>query len=249
MKGKILIIEDVREMADLIALYLSKEGMEIVSAETAESALEKLENFTPDLVVLDLNLPGIDGFEFLNHFRKNYRTPVIIVSARDADEDIIAGLGYGADEFVTKPFSPRVLVARIRALLRRVGDASAQNVSDKTLCFGDFVLDYNSFTLKRLCTTNGTNGANARYEPRYERVNLSAKEYAVLAYLTENARVPLLPEQIYSAVWKTEFGDLSAVAVYIQRLRKKIEEDSTKPVFIRTVFGMGYAFYPNGSDE
>ena len=124
MKAKILIIEDVRELAELISLYLEKDGMETRRFETAESALECLASFQPDLVVLDLNLPGMDGFEFLQRFRKTFATTVLIVSARDADEDIISGLGSGADEFVTKPFSPRVLVARVRAMIRRVQDSA-----------------------------------------------------------------------------------------------------------------------------
>ncbi len=239
MKGKILIIEDVPEMSQLVAMYLQKEGLETDQAETAEIALEKLNdpNNTPDLVILDLNLPGMDGFEFLNQFRKNYVTPVIIVSARDADEDIITGLGYGADEFVTKPFSPRVLVARVRAMLRRQQDSSSAT-AENCLTFGPYVLDYNSFTLKK----TGDNG-------KMERVALSAKEYAVLTCLTENAGKPLTPDQIYNLVWKTPYGDLSAVAVYIQRLRKKIEKDPTKPEYLQTVFGMGYKFTPEGSGQ
>lgn len=119
MSSNVLIIEDVKEMSDLVAMYLVKEGFSVTQSETAENALDLLKTYTPDLVVLDLNLPGMDGFEFLEVFRKSSSIPVIIVSARDADEDIITGLGYGADEFVTKPFSPRVLIARVKALIRR----------------------------------------------------------------------------------------------------------------------------------
>ena len=105
MKSKILIVEDVPEMSALISLYLSKEGMETIRCETAEMALEQFDTIKPDMMVLDLNLPGMDGFELLSYLRKKSSIPVIIVPARDADEDIIMGLGYGADEFVTKPFS------------------------------------------------------------------------------------------------------------------------------------------------
>lgn len=222
----VLIIEDVKEMADLITLYLSKEGMEVLYAETGEEALKIVENVSLDAIVLDLNLPGIDGFEFLNIFRQKYSVPVIIVSARDADEDIINGLGFGADDFVTKPFSPRVLVARVLALIRR-----SQDKSDLIYEFGNFILDSNSFTLKKKTENN-----------KLERVPLSTKEYAVLLFLIENAGVSLSPETIYAEVWKAEYGDLSAVAVYVQRLRKKIEENPSKPVFLKTIFGKGYCF-------
>jgi len=127
MNPHILVIEDVPEMAELVTLYLRKAYMDATSVGTAEQALEMLKKRLPDLVILDLNLPGMSGFEFLQRFRAEYKTtiPVIIVSARDADEDIIKGLGIGADEFVTKPFSPRVLVARVEANLRRHAETEA----------------------------------------------------------------------------------------------------------------------------
>lgn len=230
MNAKILIIEDVKEMSQLITMYLEKEGMEVFWAETAEIALEKLDTWNPNLVLLDLNLPGMDGFEFLNHFRKKSSIPVMIVSARNADEDVISALGYGADEFVTKPFSPRVLVARIRALLRRVQDNHNKH-DGSSIKFGPYILDYNSFSVKKI----NADGAA-------QRVSLSAKEYEILAYLTKNPNKPLSPEIIYNDVWKNAYGDLSGVAVYIQRLRKKLEEDPTNPKYIETVFGMGYRF-------
>lgn len=229
MHAKILIIEDVKEMSDLVALYLGNEGMETKQTETAEEALELLNTYNPDLVVLDLNLPGMNGFEFLHQFRKKFDVPVLIVSARDADEDIIAGLGYGADEFVTKPFSPRVLVARIRALLRRSQDSG--NESTNVYSFGSYVLDENAFLLKEK-QEDGT----------FVRIPLSAKEYDILLFLTKNEGKPLSPEVIFSNVWKNVYGDLSGVAVYIQRLRKKLEKDPANPLYLETVFGMGYRF-------
>ncbi|PKL23370.1 MAG: DNA-binding response regulator [Spirochaetae bacterium HGW-Spirochaetae-3] len=230
MKARVLIIEDVAELSDLVALYLSKEGMETRQAESGEDALALLRAegagaFAPDIVILDINLPGMDGFEFLHEFRKSGGCPVLIVSARDADEDIIAGLGYGADEFVTKPFSPRVLVARVRAMLRRVQDEPERR-DGAVVRFGPFSLDLEACMLRR----------------GDERVALSAKEYSVLSYLASNPGKPLGPEAIYAAVWKNSYGDLTAVAVYIQRLRKKIEDDPAAPRYIETVYGMGYRF-------
>jgi two-component system response regulator RegX3 len=233
MKAKILIVEDVTELSELVALYLEKEGMETLRCESAEDALSHLSAFAPDLVILDLNLPGMDGFEFLQRFRKTHSIPVLIMSARDADEDIISGLTGGADEFVTKPFSPRVLVARVRALIRRVQDAGSGDEKEAVFAFGDFVLYLGSCILKR----SG------------ERISLSAKEFAILSFLTKNAGKPLLPELIYREVWNNAYGDLSAVAVYIQRLRKKIEGDTGGRKFIETVFGMGYRFVPEGFIE
>ncbi len=230
MKNEILVIEDVPEMAQLICMYLENSGFSTTSLDTAEKALEKLETgYLPDLVILDLNLPGMSGFEFLKQFRDNYKPiiPVMIVSARDADEDIINGLGCGADEFVTKPFSPKVLVARVQARLNRLATTEAS--VEETIAFGPYTLFCNSCVLKK--------GS--------EKVPLSTKEYEVLEYLARHEGQALTPDVIYSNVWKTQFGELTAVAVYIQRLRKKIEEDPSKPKFITTVFGMGYKFVKN----
>lgn len=229
MKAEVLIIEDVKEMSELVAMYLGKEGMNVQSAESAEDALLLLNKITPDIVILDLNLPGMDGFEFLHQFRKTSNVPVIIVSARDADEDIITGLGYGADEFVTKPFSPRVLTARVRAILRRTQDSSEKEISNEELKFGSYILNCESCILRK-----------KREDGSFERIMLSAKEFSVLEVLIKNKGKTLTPENIYKEVWGDTFGDLSAIAVYIQRLRKKIEQDSANPVFIETVFGMGY---------
>jgi DNA-binding response OmpR family regulator len=231
MQAKILVIEDVKEMSDLIELFLSKEGMSVRSCETAEDALRLLKDESPDLIVLDINLPGMDGFEFLAEARKGTDCPVLIVTARSSDEDLIAGLGQGADEYMTKPFSPKVLVARVRALLRRSRGLAERSSAD-TVAFGPYVLDRSAFELKR----------------EGEIIPLSVKEYGVLSYLISNADAPQTPQAIYDAVWKREYGDLTAVAVYIQRIRKKIEVDPANPVFIETVYGRGYRFNPAPGD-
>jgi len=228
MQGKILVIEDVRELADLVSLYLSKEGFEVRIAESGEEGFAVIGEWPPELVILDINLPGMDGFEFLQKFRRGNDTPVLIVSARDSDEDQIGGLGIGADEYITKPFSPKVLVARVRAVFRRFRDFEKrfEEGRENLFRFGPFVLDYDSCILKR----NG------------ERVPLSAKEYSCLAWLTMHPGKPMGAQAIYDGVWKNNYGDLTTVAVYIQRLRKKIEEDTANPVYIETVHGMGYRF-------
>ncbi|QTQ16320.1 response regulator transcription factor [Treponema parvum] len=226
MDPHILVIEDVPEMADLISLYLKKSDMTVTTAGTAEKALEILDTIRPDLLLLDLNLPGMSGFDFLERFRKKYGTsvPVIIVSARDSDEDIINGLGIGADEFVTKPFSPRVLVARVESSLRRKAETAA--AAEECIKFGNFTVLLNSCVLKQ--------GA--------VKIPLSTKEYEMLEYILKHKGQTLSPETIYKDVWKNRYGDLTAVAVYVQRLRKKIEKDPADPVYIKTVFGQGYRF-------
>jgi two-component system response regulator RegX3 len=221
MQGKILIIEDEKELSAIVSLYLDKEGFEVKAVESAEDGFTLMETWKPELVILDLNLPGMDGFEFLQRLRKERAIPVMIVSARDSDEDLIAAFGGGADEFVTKPFSPKVLAARVRALFRRIRNIE---VPGRLCRFGPFTLDYDSCVLKK----NG------------QRIPLSAKEYGCLAFLSENPEKPLSPETIYAGVWKNNYGDLTTVAVYIQRLRKKLEEDPANPVYIETVHGMGY---------
>ncbi|MDR2797170.1 MAG: response regulator transcription factor [Treponema sp.] len=230
MQGKILIIEDVIELADLIALYLRKEGFEIQAVKSAEEGFALMEIWKPELIILDINLPGMDGFEFLQQYRRSSSTPVLIVSARDSDEDLISGLGGGADEFVTKPFSPKVLVARVRALFRRFRGFEEKEPG-RLFRFGPFVLDYEACILKKAEL----------------RIPLSNKEYGCLAYLTEHAGKPLNPQTIYAGVWKNSYGDLTTVAVYMQRLRKKIEDDPANPRYIETVFGMGYRFNGDGN--
>jgi two-component system response regulator RegX3 len=225
MQARVLVVEDVKEMSDLIALFLTKEGMSVEACETAELALALVEGEDFDLIVLDINLPGMDGLEFLAEARKSTDRPVLIVTARDSDEDLIAGLGQGADEYMAKPFSPKVLVARARALIRRSRGLAERAPAD-LVSFGAYVLDRSAFTLKR----------------GDELVPLSVREFGLLVYLVESGDAPQSPQAIYDAVWKRDYGDLTAVAVYIQRLRKKIEEDPANPVFIETVHGRGYRF-------
>jgi len=233
MQGKILIIEDVKELSALVTLYLTREGFEARAVQSAEEGFSVIEGWKPELVILDINLPGMDGFEFLQGFRKKNDVPVLIVSARDSDEDQISGLGIGADEYITKPFSPKVLVARVRAVFRRVNTLNAtayaglqtmEKSAEEFFRFGPFVLDYDSCILKK----NG------------KRIPLSAREYGCLAWLTEHPGKPMDVETIYNGVWKNTFGDLTTVAVYIQRLRRKMEDDPVNPVYIETVHGMGY---------
>ena len=208
-------------------MYLEKSEITPEPFYNAEDALKKLSTgIKPDLLILDLNLPGMSGFEFLKQFREMFSAsiPVMIVSARDADEDIINGLNTGADEFVTKPFSPSVLVARVQASLRRKSNSVSS--SEETINFGDYSLLLNSCVLKK----------------EGNKIPLSTKEYEVLEYLVKNAGTVLSPEKIYNDVWKVQYGDITAVAVYIQRLRKKLESNPSEAQYIKTEFGKGYIF-------
>lgn len=223
MKAHVLIIEDEIELAELIQMYLAKEGIDTRICEDAEMGLEELQRDSFDLAVLDINLPGMDGFEFLQTIRTKTDVPVIIVSAREADEDIIMGLGAGADEFVTKPFTPRVLVARIRALLRRAR-ADARN----DVHFGPYSIDLEGYFLRK----------------GEQRVVLSSKEFEVLRHLIQNPGRAMTPDEIYHEVWHNEYGDSTSVAVYIRRIRQKIEDDPRTPEYVQTIHGKGYRFNP-----
>ena len=226
-KPYVFIIEDEESISKLVCMYLQKSEIQPEPFYNAEDALQKLNTgVKPDLLILDLNLPGMSGFDFLKKFREMFKAtiPVMIVSARDADEDIISGLEYGADEFVTKPFSPSVLVARVQAHLRRKNLSTGS--SEESINFGEYTLLLNSCVLKK-----GT-----------EKIPLSTKEYKVLEYLVKNAGTVLSPETIFNDVWKVQYGDITAVAVYIQRLRKKLEADPQNAKYIKTEFGKGYIF-------
>lgn len=223
MKARVLIVEDELDLAELIRMYLKKDGIESEICTDAESAAEMLIGGAFDLLVLDINLPGMDGFELLQKIRPSTSIPVIVVSARDADEDIIMGFGAGADEFVTKPFAPRVLVARIRALLRRVRASFRHEIS-----FGPYKMDLEGYYLTR----------------DEHRVVLSSREFEVLRHLGMNPGRTMTSDEIYAEVWENRYGDTTSVAVYIRRIRQKLEDDPQNPLYIQTIHGKGYRFNP-----
>ncbi|HET7839483.1 MAG TPA: response regulator transcription factor [Rectinemataceae bacterium] len=232
-RPRVLVVEDDREIAELVAAYLGRDGALVELVGSAEAGLESAAVTEPELVLLDLGLPGADGLEFLRAFRARSTAPVIIVSARESDEDKIAGLGLGADDFVSKPFSPRVLAARARAQLRRASypkDAAGHGPG-KRLGFGPYSLDLEARLLER--------GG--------QRVALSRREFELLAYLALNAGQTFAPAELYRAVWGLEHGDLSTVAVHVQRIRRKIEAEPSEPRWLVTVPGQGYRFVPGPS--
>ncbi len=222
MQAKVLIVEDDVEIADLIRLYLEKDGMTVILAPDAETGLESFSSDAPDIVLLDINLPGIDGYEFLRGLRRTRSTPVLIVSAREEDADIILGLGLGADDFIVKPFAPKVLAARVQAQLRR----SRMGPDGILIRFGPFSLDAEALTLKK----DG------------ERMIVPTREIELLAFLARHPEKAFSAEELYEAVWGNAYGDTTTVAVHIQRLRKKIEADPSDPRFLLTVPRHGYRF-------
>jgi two-component system response regulator RegX3 len=224
--ASVLVVEDDRAIAELVATYLERDGERVRIAGSAAEALALRSVEPPDLVILDLGLPDADGLEFLRTLRTESLVPVIIVSARESDEDKVQGFGLGADDFVSKPFSPRVLAARVRAQLRRAAYAGPGGPTLERIAFGPFVLDFAG----RLLSRSG------------ERVALSRKEFELLSYLVKNAGRSFSPEELYKEVWRLDHGDLSTVAVHIQRIRRKIEDVPSSPIWVQTVPGAGYRF-------
>ncbi len=234
----VLLVEDDSSIAELVAAYLRRDGHRVLHAASAEAALALMEE-APELVLLDLGLPGMDGLEFLRAFRTSSLAPVIIVSARESDEDKLQGLGLGADDFITKPFSPRVLAARVSALLRRVEyeslareDFPSGAAKGGKVGFGAFILD----------TDAGILSSEGRALP------LSRREFEVLSFLVLHPGKSYSAAELHREVWGLEHGDLSTVAVHIQRIRRKIENEASKPRWIKTVPGAGYRFDDSGEE-
>lgn len=236
--ARVLIVEDDREIAELVSAYLEREQITADIVGSAEEAILECSARAPDLLLLDLGLPGADGLDLLRQFRKGSTAPVIIVSARESDEDKVVGLGLGADDFVSKPFSPKVLAARVKAQLRRAsygdgsgdaprpGDIAHRDGAPGRLGFGPYVLDFEGKLLER--------GG--------ERVPLSRREFELLSFLALNEGKTYGPQELYKAVWGLEHGDLSTVAVHVQRIRRKIEAEGSSPKWLVTVPGAGYRF-------
>ena len=220
---KILIIEDEPDLAELIALYSRNSGWEAIACHSAEEASGALRAADFDLVTLDINLPGQDGLHFLKQVRQTLACPVLVVSARETDDDIIQGLSLGADEYVTKPFAPKVLIARMEAMLRRSSkNRPASQVEQYQI--GNLILEPDHYSL-----TAG-----------HERLRLSTREFDILTLLARAEGRPLSTYDILDQVWGQQSSEASAVGVYIQRLRKKLEPfDAEKK--LETAHGRGYA--------
>ncbi|MHB9134079.1 MAG: response regulator transcription factor [Armatimonadota bacterium] len=226
MSQKILVVDDEQSILDVVQYNLVKGGYEVVTANNGEQAVRLAHQHHPDLAVLDVTMPGMDGLEVCGKLRHDLGTPVILLTARDSEIDKIVGLEIGADDYVTKPFSPRELMARIKAVLRRAKSSAA--APSGRLEFGPLALD----TLQHEVRLNG------------EAINLTAKEFTLLEYLMRNAGIALTRHAILDHVWGYDFyGDSRTVDVHIRRLREKVEMNATAPAIILTVPGVGYKFH------
>jgi two-component system, OmpR family, response regulator ResD len=222
----ILIVDDEPSIRDVVRLYLQREGFAVDVAADGATALDLANSRRPDLVILDLMLPGLDGLEVYRRLR-NLGVPVIMLTAKGAENDRIAGLEMGADDYVVKPFSPRELVARVKNVLRRVSQASPVDTSASPLAYDELRIDPRS----RIVEARGC------------AVALTAKEFDLLWLFATHPGHVFTRTQVLDRVWGHDFfGDASTVTVHIRRLREKIERDPSQPRFIVTVWGVGYKF-------
>jgi two-component system, OmpR family, response regulator RegX3 len=224
-RRKILLVEDESSISEPLARALEREGFDVAIADTAAPAVEGFRARRPDLVLLDVMLPDGDGRDVLRQLRQVSRVPVVMLTARGEEMDRVLGLELGADDYVTKPFSAAELVARIRAVLRRVADQP--KAGDSVLEVADVILDLD----KRLVTRGG------------EQVDLTVKEFDLLRLLLESAGKVVRREQLIADVWDTNwFGSTKTLDVHVSSLRRKLGDDPSDPRYIHTVRGIGFRF-------
>lgn len=221
MPEKILVVDDEPAIVELIMFNLRKAGFETLSAASGEEALRQVEAVKPDLVLLDVMLPYTDGFTVCQQIRSRSTTPIIILTAKDAEADKVWGLESGADDYITKPFSPRELVARVRAVLRRTAGAE----DDALLVSGELTVD----PARRLVHRGGS------------QIDLTPKEFDLLRLLMTSRGRVLTRDQLLQTVWGYEYaGGTRTVDVHIRRLRQKLGDDSGESAYIQTLHGVGY---------
>ena len=223
---KILLVEDDPEISTMLKTFLSTENYEIITASDGEMACRKFYEEEYSLVLLDLMIPKISGMNVMKKIRESSTVPIIILSAKDTDSDKALGLGLGADDYITKPFSVTEVLARIKANIRRNTQYAAKNQEPEALLKkGGLIMNSNNYTL----TKDG------------KPIELTIKEFEILKLLMQNPNKVYTKEQLYSLVWKDSYlGDENAVNVHISRLRSKIEDDPRNPLYVVTVWGIGY---------
>jgi two-component system response regulator VicR len=225
---KVLIIEDEKSISDIIQFNLKKEGFEVETACEGFDGLDKALNGNPDLILLDVMLPGIDGFEICKKVREASTVPILMLTAKEEEVDKVLGLELGADDYITKPFGMRELVARIKANIRRIDfDDSEKDGPDNVMDFGSLLIDMNRYEARK----NG------------QALELTMREFELLQYLAERENKVFSREQLLSDVWGYEYyGDIRTVDVTVRRLREKLEDNSSDPKYIMTKRGIGYYF-------
>jgi len=230
MTGKrILIVEDEPSIAEVVGLYLRGAGFTAQTARDGRSAMQIIEGGMPDLVIMDLMLPEVDGLSLIRWLRGRSDVPIIILTSRRDEIDRISGLKTGADDYVVKPFSPQELVSRVRAVLRRVKREEADPESERRLSFEQIEIDPLSRTV----------------EVRGYPVDLTAREFDMLHLLARHPRQVFTREQLLQRVWGgAEYIDAGTVTVHVRRLREKLESNPSEPLHILTVWGVGYKFEP-----
>ncbi|MEI6477052.1 MAG: response regulator transcription factor [Actinomycetes bacterium] len=222
---RILVVEDEESFSEALAYLLGREGFEVGVADTGPKAIEEFDRNGADLVLLDLMLPGLSGTEVCRQLRTRSNVPIIMLTAKDAEVDKVVGLELGADDYVTKPYSSRELVARIHAILRRNGNESFSDNDGHVLTAGPVRMD----TDRHLVSVDNA------------QTNLPLKEFELLEFLMRNSGRVLTRVQLIDRVWGSDYvGDTKTLDVHIKRLRAKIEKDPANPVFIQTVRGLGY---------
>jgi len=225
-RSRVLVVDDEPMVLEVVTSYLERDGYSVATASSGREALAAMERQKPDLVVLDVMLPEIDGFDLLGRIRRSSDMPVILLTARTDEPDRVLGLELGADDYVVKPFSPRELAARVRSVLRR----TAPRKPAEALEFGELAI----------------NGVTREITLAGEVIPTTPKEFELIAFLASSPRQVFSRAQLLEQVWDSsaDYQDPSTVTVHIRRLRQKIEDDAENPRWLHTVWGVGYRFEP-----
>ncbi|HCQ1353075.1 TPA: response regulator transcription factor [Listeria monocytogenes] len=225
---KILVVDDEKPIADIVKFNLNKEGFDVYCAYDGDEALELVEEVQPDLILLDIMLPGRDGIEVCREVRKKYDMPIIMVTAKDSEIDKVIGLELGADDYVTKPFSNRELIARVKANLRhhsQVSSSTAEEEENSELEIGSLIIHPDAYVASK----------------RGETIELTHREFELLHYLAKHMGQVMTREHLLQTVWGYDyFGDVRTVDVTVRRLREKIEDNPSHPAWLVTRRGVGY---------
>lgn len=227
MDKKVLVVDDEKPIADILEFNLTKEGFEVFCAYDGVTAVQMVESIQPDLILLDIMLPQMDGMAVCREVRKKYEIPIIMLTAKDSEIDKVLGLELGADDYVTKPFSTREIIARVKANLRRQvnNPASQEEEESNDIEIGDLVIHPDSYIVSK----------------RGEDIELTHREFELIHYLARHLGQVMTREHLLQTVWGYDYlGDLRTVDVTIRRLREKIEDDPSLPVWISTRRGVGY---------